>query len=99
MMSKLAKLRSQIKPIIMRAASTQACGVSAALSKNPEDVVITFAKRTPIGRAKKGQFKDTPVDEILHGLFKVRSQDEFYVHLVIFRPGYFGEDQAGPYKN
>ncbi|KIM85276.1 hypothetical protein PILCRDRAFT_96412 [Piloderma croceum F 1598] len=54
----------------MRAASTQARGLSAVLSKNPDDVVITFSKRTPIGRAKKGQFKDTPMDEILHGLFK-----------------------------
>lgn len=24
-----------------------------------------------MGRAKKGQFKDVPVDEMLHGLFKV----------------------------
>jgi len=36
-----------------------------------DDVVITFAKRTAVGRAKKGQFKDTPVDELLHALFKV----------------------------
>ncbi|KAF8922512.1 3-ketoacyl-CoA thiolase [Mucidula mucida] len=43
---------------------------TAILQKNPEDVVITFAKRTAMGRAKKGQLKDAPVDEILHGLFK-----------------------------
>lgn len=60
-----------VRPFAMRAASTQARGLSAILAKNPEDVVITFAKRTPIGRAKKGQFKDIPVDELLHGLFKV----------------------------
>jgi len=40
------------------------------LEKKPDDVVITFAKRTAVGRAKKGQLKDTPVDEILHALFK-----------------------------
>lgn len=52
--------------------STQAPrGVSAILQKNPDDVVITFAKRTAIGRAKKGQLKDTPVDEMLYHLFKV----------------------------
>ncbi|KAG6911937.1 hypothetical protein DXG01_000185 [Tephrocybe rancida] len=47
---------------IARAASTQAAprGLAAILQKNPDDVVITFAKRTPVGRAKKGQFKDTP---------------------------------------
>jgi acetyl-CoA acyltransferase 1 len=76
----------------MRAASTQARGLSAVLSKNPDDVVITFSKRTPIGRAKKGQFKDTPVDEILHGLFKVRPQDESRVQFVILCSGYTGAD-------
>ncbi|EIM92442.1 3-ketoacyl-CoA thiolase [Stereum hirsutum FP-91666 SS1] len=53
-----------------RAASTQARGKAALLQKNPDDVVITFAKRTAMGRAKKGQLKDTPVDELLHALFK-----------------------------
>ncbi len=57
--------------IASRAASTNAPrGLAAILQKNPEDVVITFAKRTAMGRAKKGQLKDAPVDEILHGLFK-----------------------------
>lgn len=61
-----------IRPFAMRAASTAPSrGLPAILAKNPEDVVITFAKRTPIGRAKKGQWKDTPVDELLQGLFKV----------------------------
>ncbi|KAF7970592.1 hypothetical protein HWV62_23601 [Athelia sp. TMB] len=60
-----------IRPFAMRAASTTIPrGLPAILAKHPEDVVITFAKRTPIGRAKKGQWKDTPVDELLHGLFK-----------------------------
>ncbi|THV04914.1 3-ketoacyl-CoA thiolase [Dendrothele bispora CBS 962.96] len=45
-------------------------GLSAILQKNPDDVVITFAKRTPVGRAKKGQLKDYPVDELMHALFK-----------------------------
>jgi acetyl-CoA acyltransferase 1 len=52
--------------------STGASGRSAAveklLEKNPDDVVITFAKRTALGRAKKGQFKDVPVDEMLRAL-------------------------------
>ncbi|KAI0322720.1 3-ketoacyl-CoA thiolase [Amylostereum chailletii] len=52
------------------AASTLARGPSALLTKNPDDVVLTFAKRTAMGRAKKGQLKDIPVDEMLHGLFK-----------------------------
>ncbi|KAH0590686.1 hypothetical protein H2248_000816 [Termitomyces sp. 'cryptogamus'] len=59
-------------PHVVRAASTRAAprGLAAILQKNPDDVVITFAKRTPIGRAKKGQFKDVPVDEMLYALFK-----------------------------
>lgn len=46
-------------------------GLAKKLSKNSDDVVITFAKRAPMGRAKKGLYKDTPVDEMLHGLLKV----------------------------
>ncbi|EIN13707.1 putative 3-ketoacyl-CoA thiolase B [Punctularia strigosozonata HHB-11173 SS5] len=53
----------------VRAASTRARGLPAILEKKPQDVVITFAKRTAMGRAKKGQLKDTPVDELLLALF------------------------------
>ena len=41
------------------------------LDSRYDDVVITFARRTAVGRAKKGQFHDTPVDELLYALFKV----------------------------
>ncbi|KAJ7110177.1 Thiolase, N-terminal domain-containing protein [Mycena epipterygia] len=55
----------------LRSASTHTPrGLAAVLQKNPEDVVLTFAKRTAIGRAKKGQLKDTTVDELLQALFK-----------------------------
>ncbi|KAJ7293617.1 3-ketoacyl-CoA thiolase [Mycena rebaudengoi] len=56
----------------LRSASTHAAprGLSAILQKNPDDVVLTFAKRTAMGRAKKGQLKDTTVDELLQALFK-----------------------------
>jgi hypothetical protein len=47
-------------------------GLREILEKRPEDVVITFAKRTAMGRAKKGQLHDVPVDKLLHSLFKVR---------------------------
>lgn len=45
-------------------------GLPAILEKKPDDVVITFAKRTAMGRARKGQLKDVPVDEMMHSLFK-----------------------------
>lgn len=62
--------------IASRAASTHAPrGLSAILQKNPDDVVITFAKRTPVGRARKGQLKDVSVDEMLHALFKASLQE------------------------
>ena len=57
--------------IAKRAASTSAPrGLSAILQKNPDDVVITFAKRTAMGRAKKGQLANTTIDEVLHGLLR-----------------------------
>lgn len=57
---------------MMRNVSTHSGrGLSAVLQKNPDDVVITFAKRTAMGRNKKGQFKDIPVDEMMQALFKV----------------------------
>lgn len=41
-------------------------------SKNPDDIVITYATRTPLTKAFKGGLKDTPVDFMLLQLFKVR---------------------------
>ncbi|KIJ21716.1 acetyl-CoA C-acyltransferase [Paxillus involutus ATCC 200175] len=59
----------------MRNASTHARkGLVAILEKHPDDVVITFAKRTAMGRHRKGQFKDVPVDEMMQALFKAALQ-------------------------
>ncbi|KAG0708900.1 Thiolase, N-terminal domain-containing protein [Suillus ampliporus] len=58
-------------PSIMRNVSTHSGrGISAVLQKNPDDVVITFAKRTPMGKYRKGQLKDIPVDEMMQALLK-----------------------------
>lgn len=51
-------------------AASSRTGLQALLQKNPDDVVITLAVRTPMCRAKKGGFKDTPSDELLLGLLK-----------------------------
>lgn len=56
---------------LARGYATHLRGRANVLAKRPDDVVITFAKRTALGRAKKGQLKDVPVDELLHALFKV----------------------------
>lgn len=47
-------------------------GLHEILEKRPEDVVITFAKRTAMGRGKKGQLNGVPVDKLLRALFRVR---------------------------
>ncbi|KIW08707.1 hypothetical protein, variant [Verruconis gallopava] len=39
-------------------------------SKNPDDVVITLAIRTPLCKGGKGGFKDTPLDAIVYKLLK-----------------------------
>jgi len=70
-------LKRAIFPSLTRAinSSTRPYGIANILEKNPDDVVITFAKRTAVGRAKKGQLKDTPVDELLHALFKATLEE------------------------
>ncbi|KAF9569609.1 3-ketoacyl-CoA thiolase [Agrocybe pediades] len=68
-----SSLRLATFPTLTRSATSSAQkyqGRASILEKKPDDVVITFAKRTAVGRAKKGQLKDTPVDEMLHALFK-----------------------------
>lgn len=50
---------------------TSTAARNAILDKSPNDVVITFAMRSAMGKAKKGQLKDITVDELLAGLFKV----------------------------
>lgn len=44
---------------------------SNSTSKNPDDVVITLAVRTPLCKGKKGGLKDVPLDGIV---FKMLEQ-------------------------
>ena len=71
MLSRLSSTRAA-NPLF-RGYATHIRGRSEILKKRPDDVVVTFAKRTALGRAKKGQLKDVPVDELLHALFKVHA--------------------------
>ena len=45
-------------------------GNSFSTQKNPDDVVITLAIRTPLTKGFKGGFKDTPLDYIVYSLLK-----------------------------
>uniref|UniRef100_A0A8C6TEG6 Acetyl-CoA acyltransferase 1 n=1 Tax=Neogobius melanostomus TaxID=47308 RepID=A0A8C6TEG6_9GOBI len=49
------------------------CG--AAVQDRPEDVVIVHGRRTAIGRAKRGRFKDTTPDELLSSVMKAVLSD------------------------
>ncbi|GAA5969861.1 hypothetical protein JCM11641_008065 [Rhodosporidiobolus odoratus] len=50
--------------------SLRGSGKSKLLRKSPDDVVITFAKRSPLQRSRKGGFKDMGVQELLIEYFK-----------------------------
>ncbi|KAI9374987.1 Thiolase, N-terminal domain-containing protein [Aspergillus egyptiacus] len=45
-------------------------GVATITQKNPDDVVITLALRTPLTKARKGGFKDTELDYMVYALLK-----------------------------
>jgi len=45
-------------------------GLDVITQKNPDDVVITLAIRTPLTKAGKGGFKDTPLDGLVVKLLK-----------------------------
>ncbi|CZR61635.1 probable 3-ketoacyl-CoA thiolase [Phialocephala subalpina] len=58
-------------------------GRSRLLQKNPDDIVITYAARTPLTKAKKGGLKDTPIDDLLIALLTiVREQSKLDPNLV-----------------
>ncbi|KIY00142.1 uncharacterized protein Z520_03827 [Fonsecaea multimorphosa CBS 102226] len=50
--------------------TTHSPGLQKILEKNPDDIVITCATRTPLTKARKGGFKDTPTDELLIHVLK-----------------------------
>lgn len=50
--------------------SIRGTGKSKLLRKSPDDVVVTFARRSPLQRARKGQFKDMSVQELLLEYFR-----------------------------
>ncbi|KAK8060687.1 hypothetical protein PG996_010617 [Apiospora saccharicola] len=45
-------------------------GLSQVTSKNPDDIVITLAIRTPLCKGKKGGFKDTTLEYMTYALLK-----------------------------
>lgn len=78
---------------------------AATMGGSEDDIVIVSAKRTPIGRAKKGSFKDThPVELLAHALKAVLADSKVDPALVndvvvgnVLNPGAFATQarQAG----
>lgn len=44
---------------------SQKTGKDAVLQKNPDDIVITYRGRTALTKARKGAFKDTPLEDLM----------------------------------
>ncbi|KAL1969356.1 hypothetical protein VTN77DRAFT_9549 [Rasamsonia byssochlamydoides] len=61
---RLSSIFNQLKPV------GNGSGVAAITQKNPDDVVITLALRTPMAKAVKGGFKDTSLDYMVYALLK-----------------------------
>ncbi|KAK8128796.1 Thiolase- N-terminal domain-containing protein [Apiospora sp. TS-2023a] len=58
-------------------------GLSQVTSKNPDDIVITLAIRTPLCKAKKGGFKDTTLEYMTYALLKeVKERAGFDTNIV-----------------
>ncbi|KAH6669035.1 peroxisomal putative 3-ketoacyl-CoA thiolase B [Halenospora varia] len=51
--------------------SSTSSAKAALLQKNPDDIVITFAARTPLTKARKGGLKDTRIDDLLISLLEI----------------------------
>ncbi|CAG8972994.1 hypothetical protein HYALB_00007841 [Hymenoscyphus albidus] len=68
---------------VMGHLSPATSGKSQLLQKSPDDIVITFAARTPLTKAKKGGLKDTRIDELLISLLtEVRERSKIDPNLV-----------------
>jgi hypothetical protein len=64
MTERLQQFLSHLKP-------GNTAGLAALSQKNPDDVVITLAVRTPLTKARKGGLKDTTLEHMLLRLYEV----------------------------
>ncbi|KAL9582539.1 MAG: hypothetical protein Q9212_003234 [Teloschistes hypoglaucus] len=55
---------------ILNHLSPSKSGLATITQKNPDDVVITLALRTPLAKGFKGGFKDTQLDYLVYSLLK-----------------------------
>ncbi len=69
-MSAQQRLEALSGQLSSTATTTHSPGLTKILEKNPDDIVITCATRTPLTKAGKGGLKDTPTDELLIQVLK-----------------------------
>ncbi|KAI0931776.1 hypothetical protein AcW2_000587 [Taiwanofungus camphoratus] len=60
----------RVKQLVSHMSLGSSRGAGTLQQKNPDDVVITMAIRSPLCKAKGGGFKDTTSDELLTEMFK-----------------------------
>ncbi|CZT03318.1 hypothetical protein WAI453_012402 [Rhynchosporium graminicola] len=60
---RLSSVLGHLNPV-----SSESSGRAKILQKNADDIVITYAVRTPLTKAKKGGLKDTQIDDLLISL-------------------------------
>ncbi|KAJ6258254.1 hypothetical protein Dda_7173 [Drechslerella dactyloides] len=67
-------MADRLKNVLNHLNPAVSSGRASVLSKNPDDIVITYATRTPLAKGVKGSFKDTPIEnlvmQLLQGVLK-----------------------------
>ncbi|KEY82116.1 peroxisomal 3 ketoacyl coA thiolase Kat1 [Aspergillus fumigatus] len=75
--------QQRLSSIANQVAGSNVSAKSKLLAKNPDDIVITLAVRTPLTKARKGGLKDTTVDNLLISLLtSIREKSNLDPNLV-----------------
>ncbi|WWD19968.1 hypothetical protein CI109_104441 [Kwoniella shandongensis] len=62
---KIVQISVYLARAVKNRVGRQTRGIHTEFQPSPEDIVLTFARRTALTRAKKGLFKDTSSDQLL----------------------------------
>ncbi|PKX98939.1 putative peroxisomal 3-ketoacyl-coA thiolase (Kat1) [Aspergillus novofumigatus IBT 16806] len=75
--------QQRLSSIANQVAGSNVSAKSKLLAKNPDDIVITLAVRTPLTKARKGGLKDTTIDNLLLSLLtSIREKSNLDPNLV-----------------
>ncbi|KAK9652503.1 hypothetical protein HCH54_002454 [Aspergillus fumigatus] len=76
--------QQRLSSIANQVAGSNVSAKSKLLAKNPDDIVITLAVRTPLTKARKGGLKDTTVDNLLISLLTVWLPNQDSRHTIFY---------------